>query len=229
MTKRVFGIVALAIALVSPSFAGDVPTFVNLGFSADSGHFLFGQYGVDLKTSKPYAELYLVDTKKNDFVPRGTVRKSFDAAPEPGQDASGALFALYGDSLPLVRSYKIDHLRLGRLLYLLDGGEVPAALSFRDFKTGTSYDIALAKTVVGKGERVVSSFGLSITATDSKGGVRKVSGGNPGVKRAGVADYVVRRIIMAPDERTLVLIIEKSLADSGDPSVRYMVETVRLP
>jgi predicted secreted protein len=229
MTKRSLLIAALTIALGAPLFAGDVPTFVDLGFSADSAFFMFGQYGIDSRASKPYAELYLVDTRKNDFAPRGVVRKNFDATLEPGQDTSGALFSLYASSLPLVKSYKIDHLKPGRLLYLLDGGELPATLSFRDFKTGTSYDISLAKSVVDKGGGIVSSFGLSIAATDTKGGVRRVTGGSPEVKRAGVSDYIVRRIIMAPDEKTLVLIIEKSLSDKGDSSVRYMVETVRLP
>jgi len=233
MTKRSLLIAALTIAIgtsfSAPLFAGDVPTFVDLGFSADSAFFMFGQYGIDSRAAKPYAELYLVDTRKNDFAPKGIVRKIFDAALEPGQDTSGALFSLYASSLPLVKSYKIDHLRPGRLLYLLDGGELPASLSFRDFKTGTSYEIVLAKSVADKNGGIVSSFGLSVAATDAKGGVRRVAGGSPEVKRPGVSDYIVRRIIMAPDEKTLVLIIEKNLSDKGDSSVRYMVETVRLP
>lgn len=233
MTKRSLVIAALTIALgaasSAPLFAGDVPTFVNLGFSADSAFFMFGQYGIDAKAAKPYAELYLVDTKKNDFVPKGIVRKSFDAALEPGQDTSGALFSLYASTLPLVKFYKIDPLRPGRLLYLLDGGDLPSTLSFRDFKTGTSYEIALTKNVAEKDGGALSSFGLSVKATDAKGGAKRVAGGSPDVKRAGVSDYIIRRIIMAPDEKTLVLIIEKTLTDKGDPSVRYMVETVRLP
>ncbi len=49
------------------------------------------------------------------------------------------------------------------------------------------------------------------------------------MKRPGVRDYVVRRVIVAPDEKTLVLIIEKRMTRKGDPSVRYMIESIRLP
>ncbi len=228
--KRIVLAALAALVILLPAIAGDVTTFVNLGFSADSAYFLFGQYGADTASGKPYAELYLVNTQKNDFVPKGIQRRSFDAALEPGQDLSGALFALYGELLPLARSVKIDHLKPGRLLYLLlDGEEPPASLSFRDFKTGTSYDVALKKRIVEAKESVTSSFDLEVTAAGKDGKVRRVTGGNPDVKRQGVRDYVIRRVIVAPDERTLVLIIEKRMSERGEGAVRYMVETLRLP
>ena len=86
MKKRsLFAAAFFLIALV-PAFAGDVATFVNLGFSPDSAYFLFGQYGIDQAAGKPYAETYLVDNKRNDFVDKGIARRIFDAALEPGQD-----------------------------------------------------------------------------------------------------------------------------------------------
>lgn len=230
MTKRILAVALAALAFAVPAIAGDVAAFVNLGFSPDSAYFLFGQYGVEAGSGKPYAELYLVDTKKNDFVPNGVSRRVFDATLEPGQDSSGALFSLFAEAAPLAKNRKIDHLRPGRLLYvLLDGEEPPASLSFRDFKTEATIDIALNKSVVEGKDGAVSSFGVGITATAKDGGVRRVTGGNPDVKRPGVLDYVVRRVIVAPDEKTLVLIIEKRMTRKGDPSVRYMIESIRLP
>lgn len=230
MTKRSLLAVVAALVLLVPAVAGDIATFVDLGFSPDSSYFMFGQYGVESGTGKPYAELYLVDTKKNDFLPKGTSRRVFDAKLEPGQDGQGALFALYGETLPLVKTSKIDHLAPGRLLYvLLDGEEPPATLSFRDFKTGAAYDVALQKSVAENKDRVVSSFGFTVAVTAKDGGVKRVTAGNPDIKRAGVKDYIVRRIIVAPDEKTLVLIMEKRMAQKGDQAIRYMVETVKLP
>jgi predicted secreted protein len=219
-----------ALVLLLPAAAGDIATFVNLGFSGDSAYFMFGQYGVDPATGKPYAETYLVDTKKNDFVRNGVARKVFDVRTEPGQDLSGALFALYGEALPLVKSCRIDPLSTGRLLYvLLDGEEPPASLSFRDFRTEASFEVTLQKSVSENKDSVTSSFGLAVSVTAKDGGIKRVTAGNPGIKRAGVKDYVIRRIIVAPDEKTLVLIIEKRMATKGDQAVRYMVETLRLP
>lgn len=230
MTKRSFLVLFAVLALLVPAMAGDIATFVDLGFSPDSSYFMFGQYGVLAEGNKPYAELYLVDTKKNDFLPKGTMRKVFETSLEPGQEGQGALFALYGDALGLAKSCKIDHLATGRLIYvLLDGEEPPTTLAFRDFKTGASYDIALQKSVTETKDSVSSSFGLGITMTAKDGAVKRVTAGNPDIKRAGVKDYVIRRIIVAPDEKTLVLIIEKRMAQKGDQAIRYMVETRKLP
>ncbi len=221
---------ALFLAAVAPAFAGDVATVVDLGFSPDSGYFMFGQYGVDQVAGKPYAETYLVDNKKNDFVAKGVARKVFDAILEPGQDASGALFTLYADQIGLVKKYAIDHLRPGRLLYvLLDGQEPPANLNFRDFKSGTSYSVSLSQSSAEAKGVFTSSFGLAVSVTTASGAVKRIVGGNPDIKRPGVKAYVIRRIIAAPDEKTLVFIVEKRMLDKGDPAIRYMVEALKLP
>ena len=230
MKKRSMFAAAFFLAALAPAFAGDVATFVNLGFSPDSGYFMFGQYGIDQTAGKPYAETYLVDDKRNDFVEKGVARKTFDTSLEPGQDAAGALFALVVDEIALVKKYKIDHMKPGRLLYvLMDGQEPPASLSFRDFKTGASLDVSLNQSSSDSKGTLSSSFGIAVSYTAKGGAVKRVVGGNPDIKRQGVKAYVIRRIIAAPDERTLVFIVEKRTVDKGDPAVRYMVEALKLP
>lgn len=230
MKKRSLLAAASFLAALVPAFAGDVATFVDLGFSPDSAYFMFGQYGIDQAAGKPYAETYFVDDARNDFVDKGVARKTFDAALEPGQDALGALFTLVGEKQSLVKKYKIDHLRPGRLLYvLMDGQEPPASLSFRDFKTGASYDVALSQSSSESKGTVASSFGIAVTYSAKDGSVKRVVGGNPDIRRRDVKAYVIRRIIAAPDERTLVFIVEKRLAHMDGPAVRYMVEALKLP
>jgi len=230
MKKRSLFAAAFFLAALVPSFAGDVATFVNLGFSPDSAYFMFGQYGIDQSAGKPYAETYFVDSRKNDFVDKGVLRRSFDASLEPGQDAVGALFALVGDQQAMVSKYKIDHLRPGRLLYvLLDGQEPPASLSFRDFKTGANFEVSLNQSSSESKGGLSSSFGIALSLTAKDGGTKRVVGGNPDIKRQGVKAYVIRRIIAAPDEKTLVFIVEKRTVDKGEPAVRYMVEALKLP
>lgn len=230
MVRRLFVATALCLAVMASAEAGDVATFVNLGFSADSAYFMFGQYGIDTASGKLYAETYLVDNKKNDFVPKGVARKVFDDVIEPGQEISGSLFALYGEQIELVRKYKIDSLKPGRLLYvLIDGQEPPASLSFRDFKTGANYEISLNQSAAKTGDSVTSSFGIAVSYTTKDGETKRVVGGNPDIKRTGVASYVIRRLFIAPDEKTLVFIVEKRTVNKGDPGIRYMVEALRLP
>jgi predicted secreted protein len=222
---------SLLVAALAPGFAGDVATFVNLGFSEDSSYFMFGQYGVDQSAGAPYAELFLVDNAKNDFVPKGVTRKTYAAKLEAGQDCSGAIFSLFAEQASLAKKYKIDHLRPGRLLYVLvDGEEPPAILSFRDFKTGASYEVSLNQSSSQtKAGAATSSFGIAVTATGKDGSSKRITGGNPDIKREGVKSYVVRRIIAAPDEKTLLFIVEKRTVAKGDPGVRYMVEALKLP
>jgi predicted secreted protein len=230
MKKRSLLATAFLLASLASAFAGDVATFVNLGFSPDSSYFMFGQYGVDPAAGKPYAETYLVDDKRNDFVDKGVSRKTFDASIEPGQDAMGAIFALVGEQQSLVKKYRIDHLRPGRLLYvLMDGQEPPASLTFRDFKSGASYEVSLSQSASESKGSVYSSFGVAVSYSAKGGTVKRIVGGNPDIKRQGVKSYVIRRIIVAPDEKTLIFLVEKRTVDKGDPAVRYMVEALKLP
>jgi predicted secreted protein len=226
----IFAALVLVAAFI-PVYAGDVATFVNLGFSPDSAYFMFGQYGVQQSTLAPYAETYLVDNARNEFVPRGVARKVYSRARiEAGQDASGAFYTLFSDEVSLARRYHIDHLLPGSLLYvLLDGQEPPATLNFRDFKTGASYDVALNQQLLETKESVSSSFGIAVTVTAKDGTVRRVTCGSPDIRRLGVKAYAIRRIVQAPDGKTLVFIVEKRLVASDDGGIRYMVETVKLP
>ena len=55
MAKRVTLFWALFLLAALGASAGDIAQFVNLGFSADSKYFMFGQYGVSETTSSPFA------------------------------------------------------------------------------------------------------------------------------------------------------------------------------
>jgi len=227
--KRRIALVALILAAVGTAFAGDVATLVNLGFSPDSAYFMFGFHGLDTSNGKPYAELYLVDTKKNDFVPGGVFKGMYGAELRPGWDPAGGFYKLFSDATPMARKYKIDHLAQGRLVYLLINGEPGAdALSFKDFETGAQWDVAIKKTIEEKSGTVISSFGLeaSIGSGDKK---TSLKAGNPGIRRRGVSDYAIKEIIVAPDGKTVVAIIERREKTPSGQAIRYMVETFRLP
>lgn len=223
---------ALAVILAAaPLWAGDVASFVNLGFSPDSGYYMFGQYGVDTQTGTPYAETFVVDTKKNDFVEKGTARMTYAVRPEPGQDPAAAFYALLADKgAAKLREYRIDPLRQGRIIYLLVNGDTPSdALSFKDYKTEAQWEVQLRPTSVEVNGEVTSTFGISVAVTAKGGAVKRFEAGNPGIRRKGVRGYAIRRILVTPDEKTIVFIVEKRVASKDGDSVRYMVETVRIP
>jgi predicted secreted protein len=210
-------------------FAGDVAQFVNLGFSADSNVFMFGQYGIRSEDTRAYAEIYAVDVPKNRFVKGGASEKVFDTEIEPGQDGIGALFELFHTMGPLAERYKIDHLATGRVVYLLvNGAEPKERLEFRDFYKGDSYVLTLMQQKFGREEGVRSSFHINLSVTDRSGNTRAYTLGLPDYRREGIMSYRIKQVLFSPDERGLVCVVEKHSWEAEGKSIRYMVETLRL-
>ena len=227
--KRWIAIVALMLAFVSAAFAGDVATLVNLGFSPDSAYFMFGFYGLNVANGKPYAEVYLVDTARNEFIPGGVFKGMYGAELQPGWDPAGGFYKLFSDATPIARKHRIDHLAQGRLVYLLINGEDgPDVLSFKEFDTGAQWDVTLKETVEEKAGAITSSFGLEVSV-ESGGKKTSLKAGNPSIKRKAVANYTIREIVVAPDGKTVVMMIERLEKSADGTSVHYMVETFRLP
>ncbi len=210
-------------------YAGDIATYVNLGFSEDSRYFMFGQYGIEETKNHPYAELYLVDLKANDFVPKGVKKAQYPVEVLPGQDGSGALLMALKDSIGLVDSYKINHIKTGRVVYLLINGEEPKSnLEFRDFLSGSTYTVNLVQRTFGKEPDIESSFHINLTVTDAKGSTKAYTIGLPDFKRKGVRTYRIKQVVFSPDERNLVFIVEREEIAGKSLNIRYMVETVNL-
>lgn len=222
MAKRVTLIWALFLLAALGVSAGDIAQFVNLGFSADSKYFMFGQYGVSEKSSSPFAETFVVDVAKNVYAPRGARKVAYTRAAEPGASGLGALLTVLGDALPQTRQYGVDHLLTGRMLYILvDGAPSNEILEFRDFQTGRSYAVSLLRA--GS-----TSFHITASVTDKNGAVRTVVAGDPSIQRSGVKSYQIKQIILAPDGNSLVFVVQKEEQDTKGNNVRYMVETARL-
>ncbi|TFG88050.1 MAG: DUF2259 domain-containing protein [Gemmatimonadales bacterium] len=212
------------------AWAGDVAQFDNLGFSSDGRYFMFGQHGILEKTSYPYAELSIVDVPANAFVPQGVKKVSYAKGVEPGASGLGALLNALGDMAAQKRQYRIDHLATGRLLYLLVDGVDPAeTLEFRDFPAGTKYAVTLVQTPGTKDGAPAAAFSLKVTVTGRDGKAKDYTVGTPGLARAGVKTYRVKQVLLGPDGAALVFVIQKEEVDGQAVTIRYMVETVRLP
>ena len=217
----------MTISCAFSAFAGDVASFVNLGFSDDSAYFMFGFHGTD--GDRPFAEIYTVDVKANAFVSGGTARESFWETLQPGQDASGAFYTLLGKNNTLVQKFRIKHLRQGRLLYVLLGGDsAKGSLEFRDFTTQNRYSVDLIQNTMGSGDKVKSAFSVKLTMTQASGSPRSYTLGRPDYYREKVMGYRIRQILLSPDEKNLVCVVERDHYSPSGKSVRYMVETIKL-
>lgn len=224
-----------ALVLISASvgaWAGDAATFVDLGFSADGTRYMFAQYGVESRGFAPWAELYLVDVPRNEFVAGGK-RKFVQSDPVlPGQDGSGAFHKLLADSASLAAAHKVDALRQGTPLYVAVNGSEPeggaSRIEFRDFEAGSSYKATLVPYVEGKGEAVRSSFYIDVERTLKDGSTKRYTVGTPALKREGVAGYRIVRAVAAPRDGSVVFVVEMRKAGKSGVDLRYMVEAFRL-
>ncbi len=229
MPRTIFLICIAALLAVSGAWAGDVATFVDLGFSADGGRYMFGQYGVEETTLKPWAEFYIVDVKQNDFVPDGVRKATYPAAPSAGQDGAGGFYKLLSENAALVAKHKIDSLRQGVPLYInLDDEISPDApmetIEFRHFDTGDSYKVVLSSFVEGTNETLKSSFYLSVERRLKDGTIKRYIVGTPSLKRSGILSYRVRRAFVAPEDGSFIFVVEMRKWSAKGADIRYMVE-----
>lgn len=226
---RRFALVLLFLLVAFVAAGGDIAMFENLGFSTDSGVFVFGQYGVDADTSQPYAEVYAVDVASNSFVPGGVFSSESPAgagSERPlslGQDGRGALYNLISEADPVFDRYGVDHLRNGRPIYILVDGEEPKErISFRDFNTDIRYEFVLRQEARDSADTVSAAFHIELTITDENDRTRRVTVGRPGYFRPGIVAYRITQVLLSPDEDSVVVVVEK---ETENGSVRYMVET----
>lgn len=215
-------------------FSGDIAIFQNLGFSPDSKYFMFGQHGVSEKNSSPYAEICVVDVAANRFVPNGRKQLNVNRSVGPGNDGRGALFNLLEETITIKQKYLVDHTITGRLLYILvdyimvDAEKPGDALKFEDFQTGKKYRIALVQSASGSGKEIKSCFHLSVTVEEKSGKVNNYTVGHPNYRRKGVKLYRIKQILLGPDDKSLIFVIQKEEEDLSGSNIRFMVETLNL-
>jgi len=202
-------------------YAGDIANFVNLGFSADGSKFAFGQYGLQDKTYRAYAEIYAVDIKSNTFLPAGIFRTSPSKQTE-GKESKSTFLALQNRAQAALSKWDISESRQGRVLYAqTEATAGNQTLFFRDFQTSDEYTVVLNTAQKGKTE---SSFYLDIEKTKPNGTKIKQQVGRPDYIRSGVKNYAVKKILIDDSAHALIFIIEKNEYSAAGDSFRYMVE-----
>ena len=205
-----------------------------------------------------YAEFFAVDTAKNEYVKNGTF-KTAASSKTSGLSGKTVFDDLVTDKDSFISSYKIpdesnsvvlyqvcgsidlnDYNGVGLLSSYSIGKEAESSpiykdvVEFRDFDNPSTeevefYKVRLNELVEGKGKNAESSFYLAVEQKTSSGKKRSFLVGNPQFKRKGVTGYRLNRVLRDKNGKTLVFVIEKQVEESYGPSVRFMVETVRLP
>ncbi|MDR1505526.1 MAG: DUF2259 domain-containing protein [Treponema sp.] len=231
MYKKVLFIAAVFL-LGSFLWAGDTAVFVDLGFSPDGRTYMFGQYGIQSETLRPWADLYIVDVPNNNFVSGGRISYTHDGSVVAGQDGSGALYRLIARNAALAERHNIGFLFQGQPLYVSlnnGSGSSGESIEFRDFEKSASFRANLNALVEGSGTAAKSSFFINLERRGSDGVVKNYTVGNPQIKRQGITGYQIRKVMVAPKDGSIVFVIEMRKPNaSGGVDLRYMVEALRL-
>jgi predicted secreted protein len=230
--KKHFCVILLVAMCAAGLWAGDTATFVDLGFSPDGKTYAFGQYGIQVRTLRPWADLYLVDVPKNEFVSGGRISYSHDIPATAGQDGSGALYRLISRNAALTDRYGINFLLRGQVLYIAVDGKEPddtgESIEFRDFEHGASYKASLVPETAGSGASLTSSFYINLERTARDGSKKNYTVGNARIKRPLIASYHIRKVIVPPGNGSIVFVIETRKQGDNGRDIRYMVEAHRL-
>lgn len=231
LKKTLLIISALLFLGVSGLWAGDVASFVDLGFSPDGRIYMFGQYGVLSPSLKPWAEIFVVDMNTNNFVRDGKSSVTENTPINHGQDGSGTFYRLVSSNSALAARHGINFQNQGMPLYISRDENPPAngeTINFRDFISGKSYRAELVPYVEGSGKNVKSAFYIKLESRTQSGQLKKYTIGAPQLRRPGIATYNIKRVLIDPSGESIIFVIEmKRVAENGF-DIRYMVEAQRL-
>jgi len=210
--------------------AGDSASFVDLGFSTDGRTYMFAQHGVRAGTLYPWADLFVVDVARNDFVPQGRISYTHNKPIDAGQDGAGALYSLLTQNAGLVERHGLSYPNQGQPLYIAlndDPSYDGAAITFRDFVAEISYQAKLVETISGSGKDVRSSFYITLESTGDNGEKKTFTIGTPKLERPSIFSYRIKKVLVAPSGNALIFVIEMKRHAENGPDIRYMVEALR--
>ncbi|MDR2542981.1 MAG: DUF2259 domain-containing protein [Treponema sp.] len=229
--KKVIFISIFILTSVSALWGGDTAIFVDLGFSPDGRMYMFGQYGVLSPSLRPWAEIFVVDVARNNFVQNGRASFTQNTPIRAGQDGSGVFHQLLSNNTSIVSRHNINFQNQGLPLYISRNDNLPSRgekITFRDFLSGNRYNAQLIPTIHGSGQNVRSQFYISLDVTSPNGQVKNYTVGTPNFIRQGVAQYNFKNVIIDPAGGSVIFVIEMRRVAASGFDIRYMVEAVRL-
>ncbi|NIZ46967.1 DUF2259 domain-containing protein [Entomospira nematocerorum] len=235
MIKTLFRLWILPLFIVSTSvWAGDVATFVNMGFSNDATIFFFSQYGYDDHKNEVYAQAIFVDIINNDYTSDGLQYHSIPSIPQSGDTLDGAFLELVERLSSMRKHYNINFANKGRIIYASSVMRETARtffsktsenLKFRDFQDNRTFDVTLNQQITNP---KASTFTIDFVITKADGSQKSYKVGSPAITRS-VSHYEIDRIIVSPSGESLIFIISMRMpTKTGTPNVRYMVEAIKI-
>lgn len=225
----------LGAVAILPAAAGDFAERTLLGFSADGGRFAFEEFGIQDGSGFPYANIFVIDTTRDSWVPGTPVRVRLDdeeqgiaaarrsaaeqaAAHLKGIDQPGRLLA----SNPITESgrdpYKLAFKRHPALQ--LDGPDLTLELE----------TIPLAAPANDDPDYKTHGFRLVLKTEDGEKVLHEDK--SLPVSRGTALDYRINDVVIHQlfgEPATLVVLIQVLTRGFEGPDGRYLAVTAKLP
>lgn len=207
-------------------FAGDAATFKDMGFSANGSQYFFGQYGKLDKYFTNYADIWCVDIDANNFVKNNCYHNNGNSSDKNTPSVDNFRILTNKNSATL---YGVTPARSDQTLYIAEDEEKKGSdeIIFTDFEKTIrhgdtkEYHVNLLQNIKGHANSCQSSFIIRLQRAD---GANQIFG-NASIRRKGVNDYKIIKIVYNEVTRGIVFIIEKQVIDDTGVNIRYMVET----
>ena len=215
--------IALFLFCLSPLvlLSGDDATFTSLGLSPQGRYFAFAQYGEQDGSGFPYAEIYIVDVKKNSFVAGGVVQRLWRQEVQPLPTGLHVLLDLRAEAESLFKAYKIMTTNQPEtIIQATEKERVRAGWNLDD-----SRHVLVALEQKNRG--VIGTYSSSAAFQ------LKMSCGDNDSMRIGAIDrfrkhvirYDIDRVLALKDKSSIIFVIRMTKMGFEGADIRYMVET----
>lgn len=202
-------------------FAGDGAIFTSLGFSKEGRYFAFAQYGEQDGSGFPYAELYIVDVEKNDFVSGGVIKNLWKDQDDPQARGIHVLLETRSSADSLLKKYGIDAKRQPHFAVSHTADE-------RDLVEWKSRDgilLGLKLEQQGDGELGMFNSAAAFQLLLSQNKKLLATIGNFKRFRKHVIRYDIDRVLTSEDDIAVIVVVRMTSIGFEGPNIRYMVET----
>ena len=229
MRERVEKILFLMCIVASlGAMAGDDATFKSLGWSLDSSHYAFAQYGYLDGSGFPYASAYVIDARSNRYVKDGSaevILKNLD------RKDTGALVQLLGKMRDKLQAAGIFERKGGDSPIVpscsISEGGGSSTCMFTSRWHGSLKLTMKQQSVVGDdptSDATKSAFSLRLEGN----GITPLLLEDGKTWRVRVLDYKITKVFFSPDGQHIAVIVQKREAAFEGPSTRYMAEVGRI-
>ncbi len=230
MIKKVVSLFLLVFCIQTAVFAGDRAEFINLGFSANSEFFLFGQYGKNESGTLLYADVIYHDLVSGENSRELSLSKTYPDSQRSGNNGLSALLMSLKE-YNSIYNVDVDYNQTGTTLYFQLPGQITGDLiSFSDYQVGIIYSVSLVMRPRIREPGTNTALAITLFQTLRDGTQSRFEAGSLIKPIQNVYDFQLKQIIVSPQRDYVVLVFQTTEYDENNDTtnIRYFIDSVKI-